>query len=724
MKKFRNLVIGGIQNKIFNLILFTVILLAAASIVVSLYHNNMLAQMVSESGQKQKESISEITSSVMDQVVTQTLERSNKTEARIADDMFDSAGDRIMFLADRAAGILASPENYAERPWSGPDPAREGEWTLKVIFAEGADASDPEVTSRIGLLANLSETMISLCRAYGADNMYIALPEGVHMSVSESSDSWFTDGKLRSYDPRQRGWYQRAAQEGKLVFTDGEYDATTGAYCIECAAPVYGPDGSLRAVVGSDLYLTEMERVMQDSLTEGEYRLLINQSGHAVLAPQEEAFPMAPEERGSDLRQSGNELLSKAVKSALQGNEAGVQVGQLQGVQYYVTAAPISTTGWVLVSAFNQEQTGKPAAMLQQSNEQIQTETSELYRKKEQQYNNSTVILILGIAALMLLSAIVLGKRIVKPLNLMTSRISGIREGDLEFKMEDAYRTGDEVEELAQSFATLSHKTLEYVDTVERVTAEKERINTELSVATQIQAAMLPHIFPAFPDRTDFDIVASMAPAKEVGGDFYDYFLIDQDHLCMVMADVSGKGVPAALFMMASKIILQSAAMLGQSPAEILTKTNEAICSNNDVEMFVTVWLGILELSTGKLTAANAGHEYPALKQANGRFELFKDKHGFVIGGLEGIQYREYTEVLEPGSRLFLYTDGVPEATSAEQELFGSERMLEALNKDPEASPEEIMENVRRAVDDFVKDAEQFDDLTMLCLEYKGPRKA
>ena len=161
--------------------------------------------------------------------------------------------------------------------------------------------------------------------------------------------------------------------------------------------------------------------------------------------------------------------------------------------------------------------------------------------------------------------------------------------------------------------------------------------------------------------------------------------------------------------------------MMGNSPAEILTRANEAICSNNEAEMFVTVWLGILELSTGRLTAANAGHEYPVLKHADGRFELFKDKHGFVIGGMEGVRYHEYTLKLEPGEKLFFYTDGVPEATDEQDELFGIDRMLKALNTDMGADPQAVLKSVRMAVDGFVKEAEQFDDLTMLCLEYKGP---
>ena len=273
---------------------------------------------------------------------------------------------------------------------------------------------------------------------------------------------------------------------------------------------------------------------------------------------------------------------------------------------------------------------------------------------------------------------------------------------------------------LAENVKRMANGVSTYMSNLKEATSEKERISTELSLATKIQTAMLPHTFPPFPGRNEFDIYAVMVPAKEVGGDFYDFFLIDDDHLGLVMADVSGKGVPAALFMMVSKIILQSCAMLGRSPAEILTKTNEALCSNNQVDMFVTVWLGILEISTGKLTAANAGHEYPAIRQNGGEFVLYKEKHGFAVGGMEGSRYTEYELQLKPGDKLFLYTDGVPEATDKEDKMFGNERMLSALNNKAEADPRLLLMNVRTSVNAFVKDAEQFDDLTMMCLEYKG----
>ncbi|MBR0228818.1 MAG: PP2C family protein-serine/threonine phosphatase, partial [Clostridia bacterium] len=257
----------------------------------------------------------------------------------------------------------------------------------------------------------------------------------------------------------------------------------------------------------------------------------------------------------------------------------------------------------------------------------------------------------------------------------------------------------------------------------EKQQKESSRIETELTMASSIQADMLPSIYPAFPERPEFDIFASMDPAKEVGGDFYDFFLVDEDHLGLVMADVSGKGVPAALFMMASKIIIANNTLLGKSPAKVLMDANNAICANNREGLFVTVWLGIMDMCTGKIVAANAGHERPVWMHAGGDCELMDDPHGFVVGGMEGLKYKEYEIQLNPGDKLFLYTDGVPEATDANEKLFGSERMLSALNEVRDATPEDVLKGVRRAVDAFVKDAEQFDDLTMLCLQYRGGGK-
>ena len=280
--------------------------------------------------------------------------------------------------------------------------------------------------------------------------------------------------------------------------------------------------------------------------------------------------------------------------------------------------------------------------------------------------------------------------------------------------------TGDEIEALSLTMKDMEADLGKYIHNLTRIAAERERLSTELNLATRIQESMLPSTFPAFPGRKEFDVFASMDPAKEVGGDFYDFFLVDDDHLCLVIADVSGKGVPAALFMMATKIILANHAKMGKSPAQILTDTNALICDNNPEEMFVTVWLGILELSTGKLTASNGGHEYPAVMEPGGRYVLIRDRHSLVVGGMSGTVYTDYELKLKPGSKLFLYTDGVPEATDAEKELFGADRMLSALNAHLSFGPEHTLRAVSSAVEDFAEGAEQFDDITMLSVEYFG----
>ena len=281
-------------------------------------------------------------------------------------------------------------------------------------------------------------------------------------------------------------------------------------------------------------------------------------------------------------------------------------------------------------------------------------------------------------------------------------------------------RSRDELGALYRSLTHMEQDMNAYIRDLVNVTAEKERIGAELNIATQIQADMLPRVFPPFPERHDFDIYATMTPAREVGGDFYDFFLIDDDHLGLVMADVSGKGVPAALFMVIAKTLIKNRAMMGGGPAEILHYVNEQLCQGNEAELFVTVWLAILELSTGKGLAANAGHEHPAVCRADGRYELAVYRHSLAVAAMEGVRFKEHSFELHPGDSLFVYTDGVTEATNIKNELFGTDRMLAALNLNPKADPKMLLKHVKAEIDGFAGGAPQFDDITMMCLHYSG----
>ena len=334
---------------------------------------------------------------------------------------------------------------------------------------------------------------------------------------------------------------------------------------------------------------------------------------------------------------------------------------------------------------------------------------------------NILVLLVVFIVAVGMIAAFSITGRIIDPLNTITRRVASLGVRNRQFKMEDVYRTGDEIEVLAESFAKQSALNMLYIDQIRHVTAEKERISAELDMASKIQASQLPRLFPAFPNRREFSLFASMTPAKEVGGDFYDFFMVGTDHIALVMADVSGKGVPAALLMMVARVLIKSSLQNGKSPAEALESVNKQICESNDAGFFVTIWVAVLEISTGKGVASNAGHEHPVLRRAGGSYELVIYRHSMPVCTMEGIRFEQHEFHLNPGDSIFVYTDGVAEATNGDDELYGTERMLSALNSEPDAQPEQVLGNVMNDINGFVDGAEQFDDITMLCIRYMGP---
>lgn len=284
-------------------------------------------------------------------------------------------------------------------------------------------------------------------------------------------------------------------------------------------------------------------------------------------------------------------------------------------------------------------------------------------------------------------------------------------------------RSGDEIEELFHSIQFMEKEIYTYIDNLSKITSEKERIGAELNVATQIQANMLPSIFPAFPGREEFDIFATMNPAKEVGGDFYDFFMIDERHIAVVIADVSGKGVPAALFMVIGKTLIKDHTQPGRDLGEVFTKVNELLCESNSENLFITAFEGVLDLMTGEFTFVNAGHDAPYLCKKNGEFLPFKVKPGFVLAGMEGMKYHSDRIFLDEGDKLFLYTDGVTDAMNPEHKLYGSKRLEDTLEKYKKEKPEKILPGIKKEIDSFVGEAAQFDDITMLCLEYRQKMK-
>ena len=286
-----------------------------------------------------------------------------------------------------------------------------------------------------------------------------------------------------------------------------------------------------------------------------------------------------------------------------------------------------------------------------------------------------------------------------------------------------AFFRHNEIGQLVEDFTELTEEIDDHVKRIETITSEKERFEAELQLASEIQLQMLPASKPEFPGHTDIGLYAFTRPARVVGGDFYDYYLIDKDHLLLVIADVSGKGVPASLFMVITKTLIKNRAQMGESPGQILYHVNNQLCDDNEKDFFVTVWLAIIDLRTGKGVSANAGHEHPVLKRAGGSFELVKYKHSLAVAMLRGVSFKENEFELQPGDTVFVYTDGVAESMSSEKVLFGTDRMLDVLNKDPEDTEEGLVRRLLEELSDFSKDTEQFDDITMMCFRYKGNGK-
>lgn len=337
---------------------------------------------------------------------------------------------------------------------------------------------------------------------------------------------------------------------------------------------------------------------------------------------------------------------------------------------------------------------------------------------------NCLLLILLATVAAIIINLFFIRRVATRPLCRLREAVCGFMTGEKAYTAENMvkldYRANDEIGDLYQEIRSMQERIVDYTHDLERVTAERERIRTELDLAARIQRDALPVLGEDFTGHSGFMLAASMTPAKEVGGDFYDFFFTDENHLALVIADVSGKGVPAALFMMSAKNTLGSRALLGGTPAEILTDVNLRLCQHNPTHMFVTAWLGILDLRTGLLTACNAGHEEPALRGADGVFRLCHDKHGFVLGGMERSRYTDYELRLAPGDTIFVYTDGVTEASDEKQLFYETDKLLAALNAPGPANPNELLTAVQQSIQNFVGRAEQADDLTMLCIQYRG----
>ena len=374
-----------------------------------------------------------------------------------------------------------------------------------------------------------------------------------------------------------------------------------------------------------------------------------------------------------------------------------------------VTRSSEGYVGTVFV-AIN-DSTGKPAALVG-----VDVSMDRLEQKRWQYVRSSILWSVLVVVVMVAIYLSYLQRRLVQPIRKLTVGVDGYLQAE---QRPDSIavdiRTNDEVQTLSEAFTHMTHDLNHYIDNLQNVTAEKERIQTELDVATEIQMSILPRIFPPFPECKDFQIYATIDPAKEVGGDFYDFFRLDDHRLCVVVGDVSGKGVPAALFMMIAKTLIKTEAQQCSSLAEVFAAVNRQMAENNERSMFVTALLAVLDTDAHTLTYVNAGHNPPLVCRADGSYEWLQMRRSLPLAAMPNMHCREESIPFDNGDVIFLYTDGVTEALNPSQELYGELRLQEALNQAPRL-PEAMIAHVTASLSAYVSGAAQADDITMVSL--------
>ena len=729
MKKTGKHRFSGIGRRIFNIFLVTLVCIFAAFVVINIIQVRSFMKNIEKTGSQQKISVSWIASNSIENLIEQDLSRTSKMEAFVADSIFR----RLASELDTIAGMsslsheisLIDTSDYSLLSLDVFDPiaSMDGELELKVLTSDSVDRNDPDVVRRVvTYIKNLTETFLySYVNNQMVDSVFLSTYDGITLILDKNSTQKLDEnGKPLHIDPTQRPWYIKAAEEKKSGYTEIEVDAFSGKLGLVCYCPVYDLEGELIGVVGMDIFLDSLAESMSVDSTDKRFEFIVNEDGHIIFSP-EGAGILAQRytDDALDLRSSGYSDLSEFISRAMTGMYV-VNTVDIGGDSYCMASAPITSMGWTLVSVIGLDVMEEPVDELVAMTEEL---TDLSYSELEHDITRTQIIvavtLILGFGVGSVVTLFV-AKRITRPIKLMTSMISDIDGDHFDFEMLPQFHTKDEIEVLARAFAALSVRTKRYISTITEITTEKERIRAELDVAAHIQADMLPKVFPPYPERKEFDLYASMTPAREVGGDFFDFFFVDDDTLALVIADVSGKGVPAALFMVIAKTLIKTRTMAGGSPSEILADVNNQLCSGNDSGFFVTLWLALIDVRTGKGVSANAGHEHPAVRRSGDVYKLDLYVHSPPLAMLEDVGFSEHEFRMNPGDVLFVYTDGIPEATDSSKQLMGTDKMLEALNENPDAGPEEILKNVEKGVAAFVKDAEQFDDMTMLCFRYNG----
>lgn len=717
----------GIKKQALLLILscsFATFLLAGS---IALYGMIAIRSSAVETGMEIGQSAAENSSEVLKEDAQTDMMLFLHERSRRINLVFENIGTSVDSIAKEMTFILQHPGSYAPRPVEEPSMENAGKVSAQLLFSPAAPREDPALLQEIRLSGNIQDWLIRLRLDQTlVAGSYIASKNGFAILVDARSEKKIDPATNASLDVdlRSRPWYQDAKNRNGMVFSNVFQDRYGAGLSISCATPYYGPNGEFAGVVGAGMLLKQIDdMVLRTKIGDTGFGFVMDREGRVLFSPKQDGDLKVGIEDNRSLFHSSEGSLAEAAKHMAAG-ETGLGEVIIDGIPCYLAYSPLNAMGCSFGIVMQIEEATLSADM---NTKVIQESTNQFLSVLDQSIRSTLLGALTLVLFFLLLIPFLSGKiaeRFVRPIHQLSDGVREIASGNLNKKIE--LHTGNEIEHLAACFNAMTDELQRYMEHLTHVTAEKERIATELSVATHIQESMLPSTFPPFPDHKEFDIYATMHAAKEVGGDFYDFYLLDENHLIVTIADVSGKGVPAALFMVVAKTILKNFAqtITGEDDLSALVScTNDQLSQNNDAMMFVTAFVCMLNTRTGDLSFVNAGHNPPLLYRASeGAFRYLDVKRNCVMGTMEGLPYREQKLTLAPGDQLFLYTDGVTEALNEGEELYGEERLETCLNQSHagQISLKELLEAVRHSLDQHVGSAEQSDDITMLALTYRG----
>jgi len=544
------------------------------------------------------------------------------------------------------------------------------------------------------------------------DGVYLGTETGIFYNMT-----WLAYYNEK-YDARERPWYKEAKNKKEIGWSDVYIDDASDAFTITCSKPCYTENDKLKGVIGIDLTLNAMVNIIATQVSDIGEALLINREGEIITYSK-----LSPELKGilgseTNIFKSKNEKI-KEIGNYMKNNEIGIKEISIDSTSKLIAFAPIESTDWKLVFLASTDNIMK---YVNQTKEKID-KTGDTLKKYSQKSFKRTLYRILIIFFWIILFSILFllkfSEKLTKPLCLLTKKVEEIGNGDLNTKID--IKTGDEIEILGNAFYKMMADLKLYIKDLKETTAVKERMESELQIAHKIQASMLPRIFPPFPTRKEFDIYGTMDPAKDVGGDFFDFYLINDNKFCFTIADVSGKGIPAALFMVIAKTIIKNESLLNESLDDVFYKSNNGLCEENDEYLFVTTFTNTIDVRTGELNFVNAGHNPPLLyREETGKYEYLEINKGFVLGGMNDFVFKNEKLKMEKGDILFLYTDGVTEAMNINNDQYSEPRLLNILNNLDTKDIVEIEKVVKKDIKEFTKGAEPSDDITMLIFKYNG----